>query len=152
MNRRLNIRMAERNDAELIARFNEEMALETEHRQLDPAKIRAGVKEVFHNPLRGFYLVTEHEGHVVASLLVTYEWSDWRNGTFWWIQSVYVLPEFRRHGIYRHMYEAAKEMARRQGGVVGFRLYAENDNAVAHTTYEACGMQACAYRMFEELV
>jgi GNAT superfamily N-acetyltransferase len=148
----LRIRMAERGDAECIARFNEEMALETEQHQLDSAKIRNGVKAVFHNPELGFYLVTEHEGDPVACLMVTYEWSDWRNGMFWWVQSVYVQPEFRRHGIYRRMYQALKELALEKGGVAGFRLYAETENQIAHDTYRSCGMDECHYRMFEEIL
>ena len=147
----LRIRMAERGDAECIARFNEDMALETEHHQLDSAAIRDGVKAVFHNPALGFYLVTEHEGEPVACLMVTFEWSDWRNGSFLWIGGVYVIQDFRRQGIYRRMYEHLKQMAQTKGGVCGFRLYAETRNKRAHDTYLALGMDECSYRMFEEL-
>lgn len=146
------IRKARLAEASVIATFNQAMAMETEGKQLDDAVIVPGVQAMFENPERGFYLIAEHQQQPVACLMVTYEWSDWRNGLFWWIQSVYVTQEFRRQGIYRRMYEQLKQMARSEGGVCGFRLYAEIDNKSAHTTYRSVGMDECHYRMFEELV
>ena len=144
------IRRAEPRDAEAIARFNIAMALETEGKALDPAVISAGVEALLDNPALGFYLVAAAEAQVVASLMITTEWSDWRNGVFWWVQSVYVKPAFRRRGIYRQMYGAVKEMAQ-DANVCGFRLYVERENYRAQATYEALGMTETPYRMFEEL-
>ena len=146
------IRKARREDAEVIAGFNQSMAMETEGRYLDDAVIGPGVKGLLENPERGFYLIVEVGQLPVACLLVTYEWSDWRNGMFWWIQSVNVIKDFRRQGIYRRMYEHLKQMAETEGGICGFRLYAENENQRAHATYRAMGMDKCRYQMFEELV
>ena len=146
------IRNAQLEDAEVIAGFNQSIAMETEGRYLDDAVIGPGVKALLENPERGFYLVVEVGQLPVACLLVTYEWSDWRNGMFWWIQSVNVIKDFRRQGIYRRMYEHLKQMAETEGGICGFRLYAENENKRAHATYRAMGMDKCQYQMFEELV
>jgi ribosomal protein S18 acetylase RimI-like enzyme len=148
----VHIRKATRKDAEAIARFNEAMALETESKQLDAATIRNGVKAVFHRPELGFYMVADVDGDPVACLMVTQEWSDWRNGVFWWIQSVYVRPDFRRQGIYRHLYDALRERARSESGICGFRLYVETENHAAQATYRSLGMEECHYRMFEELI
>ena len=146
------IRKACLEDADVIAGFNQSIAMETEGRRLDDAVIGPGVRALLENPQRGFYLIVEVEQLPVACLLVTYEWSDWRNGMFWWIQSVNVISDFRRQGIYRRLYEHLKEMARVDGGVCGFRLYADNQNERAHATYRAVGMEKCRYQMFEELV
>ena len=111
------------------------------------------------SPQYGFYVVAEHygeqenQGEVVASLLVTYEWSDWRNGLFWWIQSVYVKPRFRRQGVYRRLYEFVKSRAAaEEPNVRGFRLYVEKENRIAQQTYERLGMTETHYKMFEELL
>lgn len=137
-------------DAETIARCNEAMALETEGKRLDPATVRRGVAAVFAEPTHGFYLVARAGDEPVGCLLVTYEWSDWRNGRIWWIQSVYVAEGWRRRGVYRTMYAALKPMAR-AAGAIGFRLYVEQDNRVAQGTYAALGMAPCAYRLYEAL-
>ena len=106
---------------------------------------------LFDRPQFGFYLVAEFDGESVASLMVTYEWSDWRNGLFWWIQSVYVKPAFRRKGVYKSMYKKLKAMATAAATPVsGFRLYAETENTAAHKTYQNSGMHQCQYLMFEE--
>ena len=127
------------------------MALETENKVLDPKAAQLGVQGLFERPQFGFYLVAEVDGQAAASLMVTYEWSDWRNGLFWWIQSVYVKQDYRRKGLYRAMYAELKRMALTQPmPVCGFRLYAETDNTNAHATYRECGMHVCEYLMFEE--
>jgi GNAT superfamily N-acetyltransferase len=148
----LDIRIANaESDAVTLAEHNCAMALETEGKLLDRDVAILGVNGLFERPEFGFYLVAEVDGIVAATLMVTYEWSDWRNGLFWWIQSVYVKPQFRRQGLYRGMYERLKAMAKQQATpVCGFRLYAETENVDAHTTYKASGMHVCEYFMFEE--
>ncbi|MBN2414697.1 GNAT family N-acetyltransferase [bacterium] len=144
------IRRAEAKDAEEIIRFNQAMAFETEKRRLPDEVISAGVGHIFTHPEAGFYLVAEEGGVTAGSLMVTYEWSDWRNGCFWWIQSVYVLPEFRRRGVYRRLYAEVKRLAAAADDCCGFRLYVEKENSPAQKTYEALGMAPCPYIMYEE--
>jgi GNAT superfamily N-acetyltransferase len=128
--------------------WNAAMAIETENKTLDPAVLGAGVQAVLDEPERGFYLIAEREGEAVGSLLVTYEWSDWRNGDFFWIQSVYVSPDARRTGVFRALYAAVEQRAR-DAGAVGLRLYVEHENSRAQQTYEGLGMQRCHYHMYE---
>ena len=138
-------------DTKMLTQHNCAMALETEGKVLDIESAELGVQGLFDRPQFGFYLVAEVDGQPIASLMVTYEWSDWRNGLFWWIQSVYVKPQFRRQGLYRGMYEHLKTMASDQETpVCGFRLYAETENVGAHATYVDSGMHVCEYLMFEE--
>ena len=147
----LDIRRGEMRDAAVIAQFNAQMARETEGKELIPEVIGAGVRRLIETPSLGFYLVAEHEGRVVACLMITNEWSDWRNGLFWWIQSVYVDAAFRRQGVYRRMYEEVRSLAKADAGVCGFRLYVEKENEVAHATYASLGMKETDYFMYEEL-
>lgn len=145
------IRIAEKSDAPLLTANNCAMALETENKVLDPQEATLGVDGLFERPQFGFYLIAEVNGIPAATLMVTYEWSDWRNGLFWWIQSVYVKDEYRRQGLYSAMYAELKAMAvAQQTPVCGFRLYAETENINAQATYNNCGMHACDYIMFEE--
>ena len=146
----INIRKATKNDTAAIADFNISMALETEGKRLDPDAINRGVANMIANPNMGFYLVAEDNGTVVGSLMVTTEWSDWRNGLFWWIQSVFIVKAYRRRGIYRHLYETVKTLAAEADNVCGYRLYVEKDNRPAQLTYENLGMQATDYLMYEE--
>jgi len=146
----LTIRAAQASDAETIAQFNEQIAQETEGKTLDPETIRTGVRALLDDPDRGFYLLAERGGRVVGSLMVTTEWSDWRNGTFWWVQSVYVHPTARRQGVYSSLYAEAKGRADDADHVCGLRLYVDKDNSVARETYEALGMTQTSYRMYEE--
>jgi GNAT superfamily N-acetyltransferase len=148
----LTIRPATADDAEAIAQFNREMAEETEGKALDPDTVRRGVQSVFEDPGRGFYLVVERRDEIVASLLITPEWSDWRNGTFWWIQSVYVRPDERRNGLYTALHRAVRRRAREAKEVCGLRLYVERGNEAARETYEAQGMTETSYRMYEEML
>ncbi len=150
------IRTADGDDVDGIARFNINMAMETESKVLEPEIITAGVRGMIENPGRGFYLVVEQfesgvSTPIIASLMVTTEWSDWRNGMFWWIQSVYVLPEWRRNGLYRMLYLEVKNLATKADNICGFRLYVERDNVVAQKTYDALGMDCTHYHLFEEL-
>jgi GNAT superfamily N-acetyltransferase len=147
----LHIRRAGVRDADTIAAFNAAMALETEGKELIGEVIAAGVRRLLDSPSLGFYLVAEHEGRVVACLMITNEWSDWRNGLFWWIQSVYVQQGYRRRGVYRQMYEEVRALAQADAGVCGFRLYVEKENEVAHATYASLGMQETDYLLYEEL-
>ncbi|MHC5011849.1 MAG: GNAT family N-acetyltransferase [Planctomycetota bacterium] len=146
------IRGATLDDADVLARFNGEMARETEAKHLDPAVVADGVRTLLGDPTSGFYLVAETDGDVVGSLMVTSEWSDWRNGHFWWVQSVYVAPAHRRRGVYRRLYAAVKERATVQGGVCGIRLYVEAGNEAARDAYERLGMTRTNYRLYEELL
>ena len=146
----INIRLAELSDAKEIANFNQIMAQETEGKVLQPDVILAGVNTLLKDPSQGFYIVAELDSKVVGCLMITREWSDWRNGVFWWIQSVFVQKEYRRRGIYRRMYEFIKELASNEEDVCGFRLYVEQDNNIAQETYSALGMKQLPYLMFEE--
>ena len=144
------IRLATASDASLICDFNVAMAYETEHTKLDAKVTLAGVNGLMRHPDRGFYIVAEVQDRVVASLMVTKEWSDWRNGFFWWIQSVYVQSEFRRQGIYSAMYKFVRSRAEADADVCGFRLYVERENVKAQKTYESLGMAATHYKMYEQ--
>ena len=108
-----------------------------------------GVHAVFANPSYGRYFVAEAEGRVVASLMITYEWSDWRNGDWWWIQSVYVVPDFRRRGVYAGLYEHVKAMVEAEPSIRGIRLYVDNRNKPAQEVYARLGMEGEHYRVFE---
>jgi GNAT superfamily N-acetyltransferase len=144
----ITIRKAIPEDASVIIDFQQKMAWETEQMTLVPEIIKEGVNAVFDDSSRGMYWVAEDEGTVVASLLITFEWSDWRNCNVWWFQSVYVLPEFRRKGIFRSMYHHIKAEAEKNG-VPGLRLYVETNNSAAQYTYEALGMSSLHYKMYE---
>jgi GNAT superfamily N-acetyltransferase len=144
----ITIRIATRDDIAHIAQWNSAMAWETERKTLEPAVIERGVTAVFDEPRRGFYLVAERAGEPAGCLLITYEWSDWRAGDFWWIQSVYVVESARREGVFRQLYEDAKQRAE-QSGAVGLRLYVETENERAQRTYAGLGMERCHYFMYE---
>ena len=146
----IKIRKATPTDASVIIDFQQKMAWETEELTLELAIVSKGVNAVFTNLSCGQYWVAEEKGIVVASLLITYEWSDWRNSDVWWFQSVYVLPDYRRTGIFRSMYNFIKNEAEKQN-VAGLRLYVETNNSRAQKTYEALGMRSEHYTMYEWL-
>lgn len=146
----VSVREADLDDLDVIVRFNRAMARETEGRELDPDTLRAGVNALLSDPLRGRYWIAERDGEVAGQLMITYEWSDWRNGEVWWIQSVYVRPEDRRSGVYRALHREARRRAR-EAGAVGLRLYVDRDNEAARTVYEELGMRRAQYRMYEEM-
>ena len=125
------------------------MALETERLALDEAIVRPGVAAVLDNDSLGFYLVAEVEGQPAGQLMVTFEWSDWRNGLWWWIQSVYVRPEFRRRGVYSALHRRVAEEARTADGICGIRLYVEQDNTTAQQVYKSLEMYPTRYHMYE---
>ena len=144
----LTVRKAVAQDAGSIIEFQLKMAWETEKTALDRATVTRGVNAVFSDPNKGEYYVTQDEDRVVASLLITYEWSDWRNCNVWWFQSVYVAPEFRRQGIFRKMYNFIRQLAEEQD-IAGLRLYVETKNSRAQKTYEALGMSSEHYSFYE---
>lgn len=156
--RQLILRPARLGDVEALVDFSAAMALETEGRTLDRERLRQGILAVLELPARGFYLVAERpdgssggaSNEVVGQLLVTYEWSDWRNATFWWIQSVYVHEAWRRRGVYRRMHEAVLAQARARKDVCGVRLYVEGENKTAQAVYQRVGLTPSAYRVFED--
>ncbi len=142
------VRLARDADVQTVAASNVAMAKETEGRALDPHAALRGARAVLADRSKGFYLIAERGGGFAGQLLVTFEWSDWRDGTFWWIQSVYVDRSARRTGVYRALYEHVLERARREGAC-GVRLYVDRDNAAARATYEALGMEPTRYDLFE---
>ena len=146
----MEIRIAVACDAADLVKFNQAMALETEGKALSAEVLAPGVEAVFSDPTKGFYVVAEDNGSIVGGLLVTYEWSDWRNSWFWWIQSVYILPKARGKRLYSRLYYFVKEKAINRGDVCGFRLYVEKENIHAQAVYEKLGMNCSHYLMFEE--
>ena len=153
MNNKILIRLANKRDAAAMVEFNQAMAHETEGKYLDKETLKGGVEAVFRAADKGFYVIAEaDDGKIVGGLMVTFEWSDWRDGWFWWIQSVYILPEFRRKKIYRQLYDFVKQNAEQKKDVCGFRLYVERENTNAQKVYEKCGMEASHYLMYEEMI
>jgi len=142
------IRQAVTSDAPSIIDFQLRMAWETENMRLIPDIVKKGVEAVFNDRSKGMYFVAETGGMVVASLLITYEWSDWRNCNVWWFQSVYVVPEYRRQGVFRKMYNHIKALAG-EHDIAGLRLYVETKNSRAQKTYEALGMSSEHYSFYE---
>ena len=155
---RLRIRDAVAADRDLIADWMVAMAWETEHKRLDPPTVQAGVGAGLADPAKARYFVAMREAEVAGretiavpagTLMLTREWSDWRNGDWWWIQSVYVAPEHRRQGVYAALYRHVHARAEMTPRVCGLRLYVERDNAAAQRTYERLGMVDAGYRMYE---
>lgn len=143
------IRRALPADRDAIAAHNAAMALETEGLTLDPAKLTPGVEGLFARPEFGYYLVAEADGRVIGQTMITYEWSDWRNGPFFWIQSVYVLPAWRAKGVFRALHARVAQDAR-EAGAVGLRLYVERENVKAQAVYTALGWDLTHYQMWEK--
>ena len=150
----LRIRPATKDDADTIIEFNKAMALETENRQLDLATLRKGTIAFLENPNYGFYIVAElpetMSGRPVGQLMITYEWSDWRNGVFWWIQSLYVVPDRRGLGVFRAMHDHILIKAKADPRVCGIRLYVERENRRAQTVYQRVGLTPSMYTVFEQ--
>lgn len=147
----IEIREARLDDAPVIVDFQIRMARSTEDLELDHLTVTRGVAAVFADPAKGTYWVAEEDGRVIGSLLTTFEWSDWRNGTVLWIQSVYVLPEWRRRGIYKRLYEHLKQQVERSPDLRGLRLYVDQRNTAAQEVYERLGMTKEHYQMYEWL-
>jgi len=151
MQNTIQIRKAKVHDSRIIADFNKAMALETENTILEDKVIASGVSNLLNHPERGFYLIAEIEGQIAGSLMITTEWSDWRNVLFWWIQSVYIKPEHRRKGIYRALCNYVKQLADVEQIICGFRLYVEKNNHIAQNTYKSLGMSETHYLVYEEM-
>ena len=145
----ITVRMATVADIAIITANNSAMAEETESRRLDPETLRSGVSRLLSDSTRGVYYLAERDGNVVGQVLITREWSDWRDGWFWWIQSVYVTPAARRAGVYRTLYEHVRCEAGRASDVRGLRLYVDKSNGRAQRTYERLGMNHARYSMYE---
>ena len=144
------VRQAGPEDRDRIVLFNQAMARETEGRELDRRVLTAGVEKVLKNASLGRYFVAELADEVVGQVMVTLEWSDWRNGQVWWLQSVYVSKRHRRGGVYRRLHEHVRETAAGEKAI-GLRLYVERDNLPAQATYRTLGMEDSQYLMFEEM-
>jgi len=136
-------------DVPVIAEFNRRLAWETERLKLNPEVLRPGVTAVLSDSTKGTYYVAEANDAVVGQLMITYEWSDWRNGNLWWIQSVFVKEEFRGQGVFRALFSHLESLARSSDGVAGLRLYMHAENERARQTYERLGMSHSDYEVFE---
>ncbi|XOV81613.1 MAG: GNAT family N-acetyltransferase [bacterium] len=145
------VRPAERADLDFIVACNRAMAAETEDEALDAVTLSRGITYLMDHPAEGFYLVAQHQYKPVGTLMVTFEWSDWRAGRFWWIQSVYVLPDYRRRGVYSVLHDSVRKQAQTDHLSCGIRLYVEQDNQTAQKTYRHMGMHETHYRLYEEL-
>ncbi len=145
----MKIRKARLTDAAVIADFNARLAWETEQLKLDAQTIRRGVRAVLNDAARGTYFVVEVDGAVIGQLLITHEWSDWRNGNFWWIQSVYVAAAHRQSGVFRALFDYVQKLAQTRRDVCGLRLYVEQNNDRAQQTYAKLGMTKTHYEVFE---
>ncbi|MHC4759584.1 MAG: GNAT family N-acetyltransferase [Planctomycetota bacterium] len=137
----LSIRLAKDTDTETLVDFNVAIALDTERKELSPAVVTKGVQTLLNSPEYGFYIVAESADQIVGSVMVTFEWSDWRCGLIWWLQSIYVRREFRQKGVFSRLYAFLKAKASDEGNVCGFRLYVEQDNSIAKSTYSSVGLK-----------
>ena len=145
------VRQADAADAAVIVEFNCRLAEESEGKTLDDNLIRPGVAAALADPAKALYFVAEDAGkRVVGQMMITYEWSDWRNGWIWWIQSVYVRSEARRQGVFRALFDKVQQTARAKPDVIGLRLYVDNENVSAHQTYYRLGMKKSNYFVLEK--
>jgi GNAT superfamily N-acetyltransferase len=145
----ITVREATRADAEFLVHGNAAMALETEHLSLDLDRLRDGVHAVFDSPGRAIYYVAELDGRRAGMMMITGEWSDWRDATFWWIQSVYVEPALRGQGVFRAIYQHVEALAKADPFICGLRLYVEKNNTRAQRTYAKVGLSRTVYEMLE---
>ncbi|MEM9689749.1 MAG: GNAT family N-acetyltransferase [Pseudomonadota bacterium] len=146
------IRRATPDDAATIAAFNQGIATETEHKHLDDDIVGRGVAALLENGVDGRYWLAEVDGIVAGQIMVTYEWSDWRNGRVWWIQSVYVAPDYRRRGVFSALYRHVESLVRDDPTACGIRLYMEENNQSAQRAYEKLGMAMTPYRVMEVML
>ena len=143
------IREAKKEDAHAIIDFQLAMAKETEEMELDPDILNKGIESLFNDTTKGQYYVMENNDKIVGSVLTTYEWSDWRNGTIIWLQSVYILPEFRGKKLFSKMYDHLKQKVLNNSNLIGLRLYVDNRNLKAQKVYEKVGMNGDHYKTYE---
>jgi ribosomal protein S18 acetylase RimI-like enzyme len=150
----LHVRLARPEDAATIASFSAALALETEGRRLDLDRLHLGTIALIETPARGFFIVAELDQgdrrQLLGQLMITYEWSDWRNGVFWWVQSVYVAPDWRRRGVYRAMHDYTMTQAQADPQVCGVRLYVEQENRTAQIVYQRVGLALSCYTVYEQ--
>jgi len=144
------LRPATLKDVPIIVEYNRLLAEESEHKKLNVAVLTRGVENLLRDSSRGIYFVAEVEGNVIGQLMITFEWSDWRDGWMWWLQSVYVRPENRRQGVFRALCEHVFKHALERGDVVGIRLYVERENYRAHATYQHLGLREAGYFVMEK--
>lgn len=147
----ITIREATRADAVLVAEFNIRLAAESEDMTLDPDTVRAGVTALLDDPSKGRYWLAVAGGEVLGQIMVTWEWSDWRNGMYWWVQSVYVHPAHRRQGIFSALYRHVEQLAMADSAACGIRLYVEHNNHRARDTYAALGMEPSGHVVMQSL-
>lgn len=148
----IKVRYATAAEASRIADFNRKMALETEGLELNETTAMGGVVALMGHPERGFYLVAEADGAMAGCLLVTHEWSDWRNKMFWWLGSFYVKPELRGRGVYAALYAKAEELAAKEGNVCGFRIYVHKSHQPSQEVCRNLGMVEKEYIVFEDML
>jgi GNAT superfamily N-acetyltransferase len=146
------VRLAAPKDAPAIIEFNRRLARETENLVLDAKVLEPGVAAILADSTRGRYYVADDQGDVIGQIMITYEWSDWRNGWIWWLQSVYVRADRRKGGVFRSIYEYIEDHARKQGNVVGIRLYVERDNRAAQSTYCKLGFEEIHFYLLQKLI
>ncbi len=144
------LRTARPSDAETLIDFNAAMALETENLTLDRSVLSRGVRAALDDETKGMYFVAEIDGRIVGQLMITHEWSDWRDGDIWWIQSVYTHPDHRGRGVFASLYRHVEKIARERGAA-GIRLYVETHNAPARATYGKLGMELAPYAIMETI-
>ncbi|MDA7977484.1 MAG: GNAT family N-acetyltransferase [Pirellulales bacterium] len=147
----ITIRLANADDIPLLVDGNQRIAAETEDKNLDGETLSAGLAAMFADPSKGRYYIAEVDGQPCGQIMTTYEWSDWRNGHLWWIQSVYVWAEFRQQGVFRALYEHLARLAQQAEGVIGIRLYVEKDNKRAQEVYHRMGMKSSGYLVLEDM-
>lgn len=145
----MNIRKALNKDIDVISRYNYNLAYETENKILNMNILTKGVEAIIKDENKGIYHVCEINGEVVGQIMYTFEWSDWRNGTFLWIQSVYVNKEFRGMGVFKALYKFIRDIADNDNNICGIRLYVEKENTIAKKTYKNIGMKECNYYIYE---
>jgi len=146
----ITVRPAGAQDVAVICEYNRLLAKETENKDLDLNVLRPGVEAMLNDPHKGRYFVAVSDAEVVGQLGVTGEWSDWRNGDFWWVQSVYVVLAWRRRGVFRRLFEHLLQVARAEPNVIGVRLYVEHDNRAAQETYRQLGLKVTDYHLMEK--
>ena len=147
----ISIRKATSHDLPVLMDFQCKLALESENVVLDTTVLRQGMQALLNDPSKGFYYVAEDQGEIVGCHMITYEWSDWRNGVVWWMQSVYVKESHRKQGVFRKMYTNLMELIKQDKNVRGLRLYVDRSNTKAERTYEALGMNGEHYTVFERM-
>ena len=145
----MNIRKAKLEDLDIIVEYNYNLAYETENKELDKEILTKGVRNIIQDENKGIYHVCEVDGKVVGQIMYTFEWSDWRNGTFLWIQSAYVNKEFRGMGVFKALYKFIRDIADNDNNICGIRLYVEKENTIAKKTYKNIGMKECNYYIYE---